>query len=543
MTVAPTPDDPMLGETLDGKVLLEQLLGRGGTGRVYAGTQVSLGRRVAVKVMRPDLDPEDDRGFEDRFFREASLAGRLQHPNIVTVHDYGRSADGVCYIVMELLGGSDLKALMQEGPIAPARALLIFEQIVRGLRAAHRSGLVHRDVKPGNIRLVEGEDGRDFVKVLDFGLVKGGPDAEITDDGTFLGTPHYASPEQVRGQDADGRSDLYSVGVMLYRALCGRLPYWSKNPMAIAMAQVREPYPPMQERAPEVNVDPALEAIVRRCMHKDPARRYPDADALLADVVAARRVAVPDLDSSEVDLPDEVSVSLIERRRPWSSRSRQVAAVGTGLLAVLAVGLAARQMDDIAGPPTGDEAVETSNDMDILADAQPPPPLLHEVYVVVSSVPSGAEVLLDGAVIGRTPYADLHTFDLDAGGLTRTFGLRLEGHLDASVELDVSGERVIENVDMQARAPRKRVAPAGPGGKERSASSVRVDDVLLTAAEADAALGFINTADEAALRAAGIAGRQVNIILEKRPFDDLAAFGATPFIGRKTVEAAVGAAR
>ena len=187
--------------------------------------------------------------------------------------------------------------------------------------------------------------------------------------------------------------------------------------------------------------------------------------------------------------------------------------------------------------------METSNDMDILADAQPPPPLLHEVYVVVSSVPSGAEVLLDGAVIGRTPYADLHTFDLDAGGLTRTFGLRLEGHLDASVELDVSGERVIENVDMQARAPRKRVAPAGPGGKERSASSVRVDDVLLTVAEADAALGFINTADEAALRAAGIAGRQVNIILEKRPFDDLAAFGATPFIGRKTVEAAVGAAR
>ena len=548
MTVAPTADDPMIGEILDGKVRLEELLGRGGTGRVYAGTQVSLGRRVAVKVMRPDLDPEDDRGFEDRFFREASLAGRLQHPNIVTVHDYGRSADGVCYIIMELLGGSDLKSLMQQGPIPSGRALVIFEQIVRGLRAAHRSGLVHRDVKPGNIRLVEGEDGRDFVKVLDFGLVKGGPDAEITNDGTFLGTPHYASPEQVRGHEADGRSDLYSVGVMFYRALCGRLPFWSNNPMAIAMSQVRDPYPPMEERAPGVAVDPGLEAIARRCMHKDPAHRYADADGLLMDLVAARRLLVPDLETSEADLSDDL---VLPAAVPTSARARRwpmVAAVVAGFVSVLGVGGVVRGLRSgprAVDPPPMVEPARTPEpaDVDVLAAVATPEPLLHEVYVVLSSVPSGADVSLDGAVVGTTPYAEQHTFDLEAGGRTRTFAIQLSGYRPAEVALDVSRDRAIENVDL-VRIPRERQASDASGaGTAPPAQSIRVDDVTLTAFEATAALAFINNADESALRAAGVAGRQVNIILDQRPFSDLPAFGATPFIGRKTVEAVVSAVR
>jgi serine/threonine-protein kinase len=527
---------------LDGKVRLERLLGKGGTGRVYAGTQVSLGRKVAVKVMRPDLDAEDERAFEDRFFREASLAGQLQHPNIVTVHDYGRSAEGICYIVMELLDGSDLKALMKQGPIPPGRSLVIFEQIVRGLRAAHRAGLVHRDVKPGNIRLTAGEDGRDFVKVLDFGLVKGGGDAEITQDGTFLGTPHYAAPEQVRGQEADARSDLYSVGVMLYRALCGKLPYWSQNPMAIAMAQVREPYPAMMERAPDVPVDPGLEAIARRCMRKDPARRYPDADALLADLVSARRLMVPDLETAEADLPDDISLPPAAppapRRRTWPL----LAAIGAGLLLALGGGVALRVAGQAAAPelPASPTPEVEGADAAVLAAPDPAPPALHEVYVVISSVPSGAEVSLDGAVLGTTPYADEHTFDVEAGGAERTFTVRLAGHEEARTTLDVSGDKVIENVDLK-RLPQK--APAPPRADRASGRSVRVDDVTLSAAEAAAALRFVNTADEPALRAAGVAGRQVNIILDQRPFPDMPAFAATPFIGRKTVEAVAAGAR
>ena len=480
----PTPatrpaQDGLLGRTLDGKVRLERLLGKGGTGRVYLGTQVSLGRRVAVKVMRPDLDAEDERSFEDRFFREASLAGQLQHPNIVTVHDYGRTADGVCYIVMELLDGSDLKALMTRGPIPPARTLVIFEQIVRGLRVAHRAGLVHRDVKPGNIRLAEGDDGRDFVKVLDFGLVKGTGDAEITQDGTFLGTPHYAAPEQVRGEEADGRSDLYAVGVMLYRALCGKLPYWSKNPMAIAMAQVREPYPPMSTRAPDVPVDPGLEAIVRRCMRKDRERRYPDADALLADVVGARRLMVPDLRTAEIELDDDVSLPAAappERRRRWPL----VLALGLGLGGALGGG-AIMQGRGEAGPAP---IVPAQNDEGaaaaaVLATPGPAPPALHEVYVVLSSVPSGAEVALDGAVLGTTPYAELHTFDLEAGGSTREFLLRLDGHEESRLTLEMGGDKIIENVDLKRRV--RRPAPAAvPATPDRppSAAPVRVNIIF-----------------------------------------------------------------
>ena len=184
--------DPFLGATVDGKFLIEADLGKGGAGRVYIATQLALHRRVALKILRPDLEADGDERFAERFFREASLAGALQHPNVVTVHDYGRSPEGLCYIAMELLDGRSLKDLMKDGPLEPERALGIFEQVGRGLRAAHRAGLVHRDVKPGNVLVVPGEDGAEVAKLLDFGLVKS--DAaevtEITRDGSFLGTPH-----------------------------------------------------------------------------------------------------------------------------------------------------------------------------------------------------------------------------------------------------------------------------------------------------------------------------------------------------------------
>jgi eukaryotic-like serine/threonine-protein kinase len=196
----PPPADPMLAQVLDGKYRLDAVLARGGSGRIYVGRQLSLDRPVAIKVLRSDLEGDDEQRFEERFFREASMAGQLQHPHVVTVHDYGRAETGVLYIAMELLGGRSLKERMSEGPMPPDEALPIFEQIVRGLRHAHRAGLVHRDMKPGNVQLVPGEDGVAFAKILDFGLVRGGDgDAEITRDGYFVGTPHYAAPEQVRG--------------------------------------------------------------------------------------------------------------------------------------------------------------------------------------------------------------------------------------------------------------------------------------------------------------------------------------------------------
>ncbi|RME28679.1 MAG: serine/threonine protein kinase, partial [Deltaproteobacteria bacterium] len=299
------PRDPLAGVLLGGRYRLLDVIGHGGTGRVYRAVQEPIGREVAVKLLHPDLDPDGEHDFQARFLREAALAGRVQHPNVVTVHDYGRTEDGACYIVMEYLRGRTLRDLLRAGPLPLPRALAIFESILLGLRAAHRAGLVHRDVKPSNLIIVPTDDGGETVKLFDFGLVKGDDEATITHSGVFMGTPQYVSPEQARGEAADGRSDLYSAGVILYRMVTGVLPYTADTPIAIALKHARDPLPAMAERAPQVPVDPAVEAYVRRLMAKRPDDRFRDADGALdalGRLLAELRI-------------DEVSATMIARRR------------------------------------------------------------------------------------------------------------------------------------------------------------------------------------------------------------------------------------
>ena len=277
--------DPFIGRVIHGRYRIEAVLGHGTAGRVYQAVQEPMERPVAIKVLRRDQG--DGSVLESRFLREAALAGSLQHPNIVTVHDFGRTDDGICFCVMELLQGQTLRELMQGGPIPLSRALAIFEQIGRALRAVHAAGLVHRDVKPANILLIEAPDGSEHVKLLDFGLVKH-EDDRLTDNGTMMGTPRYMPPEQARGLDVDHRADLYSVGVMLYEALTGVPPYVAQTAMGMALAHVRDPYPPMARRAPSVPVPKVVEDVARRCMHKHPRRRYKNADQLVSDLSTLR---------------------------------------------------------------------------------------------------------------------------------------------------------------------------------------------------------------------------------------------------------------
>jgi serine/threonine-protein kinase len=264
---------------VDGRYKLVCRIGSGGMADVWCAADQELGRRVALKVLHPRFaaDPQ----FVERFRQEASHAAGLQHPNVVAVFDRGEW-DGTPYIAMEQVDGPTLKEIVSErGALPPELAADVIVQILRAARYAHTHGIVHRDLKPHNVIL--DEEGR--VKVTDFGIARAGA-SEMTETGAILGTAQYLSPEQAQGQPLDGRSDLYSIGVMLYELLTGRVPFDAESPVSIAVRQVSEaPVPPS-----EVNpsVPPAYEAVTLRAMAKAPEDRFEDADAFIAALHAAR---------------------------------------------------------------------------------------------------------------------------------------------------------------------------------------------------------------------------------------------------------------
>jgi eukaryotic-like serine/threonine-protein kinase len=234
-----------------------------------------LSRRVALKRLRADLD---DPKARDRFVREVISGAGVAHPNVVTVYDVGDS-DGRPYYVMELVEGETLADKIQrEGPIPPAEACRIIIAVLEGLAAAHAKGLVHRDVKPGNVLLAN--DGS--VKLADFGIAKAVSDAafDLTAPGEVIGTPTYLAPEQTRGGEVGPRSDVYAAGVVLYEMLAGAPPFKADSPVATALAHRESPVPPLRERAP--GVPATLAAVVDRALAKDPDERFPDAAAMCA---------------------------------------------------------------------------------------------------------------------------------------------------------------------------------------------------------------------------------------------------------------------
>jgi serine/threonine-protein kinase len=287
-----------VGAVLLDRVRILGLLARGGMGKVYLGEQVGLARQCAVKVL--DTRAAAAAGgtdFARRFLLEASTAAKLTHPNIVTVFDYGETDDGRCFIAMELLAGRTLaEELKTNGRMSAARAVHVAQQIARGLREAHALGTVHRDIKPGNVFLLTRDDDPDFVKVLDFGLVKQtGPAStrEATRGGQVMGSPRYMAPEQVEGKDVDRRTDVYAVGATLYAMLAGRAPFERATDLATMMAHVAEAPPPIHVAAPEAVVPIELEAVVMRCLAKRPEDRFGSMDELLAALRLPSDAPVP----------------------------------------------------------------------------------------------------------------------------------------------------------------------------------------------------------------------------------------------------------
>jgi DNA-binding beta-propeller fold protein YncE/predicted Ser/Thr protein kinase len=268
---------------------VEGVAGEGGMGRVYRAVQIGLNRQVALKVIMPELAYEAD--FRARFTREAELAASIDHPNIVPVYEAGE-ADGRLFIAMRWVDGTDLRTvILREGRLDPARAVEIVEQVAAALDAAHRGGLVHRDVKPANVMLTSTHGG-EHVYLTDFGLTKRAESvAALTRTGAFVGTPDYMPPEQIQGQRPDARTDVYALGCLLFQALTGRPPYDRDTDIAKMYAHLHDPPPSVLEAAPRTPA--AFDALVARALAKQPDERYPSAGDLSRAARAALTGGLP----------------------------------------------------------------------------------------------------------------------------------------------------------------------------------------------------------------------------------------------------------
>ena len=334
------PVDPLIGQVIDGRYHVRRVLGRGGMGVVYEAEATRLGRRLcAVKVLLPEFTRSAT--AVARFSREAELAARVKHPNVVEIFDTGTTPDGRGYIAMELLRGESLdRTLRRDGPLPWPRAQHIIVQICRGLAVAHAEKIVHRDMKPENCFRGERDDDPDFIKVLDFGIAKltdeeQGEDApRLTATNSVIGTYAYMAHEQVRGEEIDHRVDVWAVGVMLYEMLTGRLPFRGNNQGQIWTAICNYDPEPMRNVAPNMAIPEPAEAIVRRALARSRDERFPTVEALARAVAGVQpdgsvrpvtgKLALPTLPVRTASLTVASGPTMASESPPRNSRTAPV---------------------------------------------------------------------------------------------------------------------------------------------------------------------------------------------------------------------------
>jgi serine/threonine-protein kinase len=475
----------LTGATLGGVYELHDVVGVGGMGTVYRALDLRRVREVAVKVLDPRFDPAKDPAFRERFQREARLSMRLAHSNIVEVFDTG-DHEGVSYIVMELLKGETLFALLErERALPPARALELFREMCAGLAFAHDMGLVHRDLKPANVMVVRDASGLQVVKLLDFGLAKpftASPsnDEEVTRNNVVMGSPTYMAPEQARGE-AGVAGDIYSIGVVLYRMLTGRAPFSGRNAIDVIVQHLQAPPPLFVEVAPQVRVSEALEAVVLKCLEKNPADRFPSVNALLAAIDDAEASPTSPLPlqrtrtrttqlTQALTPPPTGPVELFSNERP------QPSAYGWlwGLLAIVAVAggawLLGRSSVEapVVVPPAPVAVATAPTPVPAPVVAPPPEPAAAAVSVAkgpvtfrINSIPAGATVRLAGQVMGQTPVS----FEVPAeenGEATAELTLELRGYQSLTFIATSSGPRFDLMQRLQRGTGRVQLAPVRP---------------------------------------------------------------------------------
>jgi serine/threonine protein kinase len=432
---APGPD-PLIGKVLLDRVRIVRPIARGGMGQVYLAEQTRMKRRCAVKVLDPRFGAAEGIDFGRRFLLEASTASKISHPNVVTIFDYGEAPEG-CFIAMEYLEGRSLSEELARGQrLAPERAIHIAQQVARALREAHALGVVHRDVKPGNIFLVKQDDDEDFVKVLDFGLVhegksgappsaRSGREAREPAADIIMGSPRYMAPEQVQGKEIDARADVYSLGAVLYAMLTGHPPFERRTDLATMMAQVSDPPPPMLSAVPELVLPAGLEAIVMRCLEKNPDARWASMEELVASLrdggpsgahpqpasladptaATARESALPRSEPTNVGSPSERARRTSRRHaRKNGWRPLAFAAFVAGVSVLVGIVFLGR-------PPESGAGIAAANAVTVQPVVPPPPPApLATATVHIETDPPGAKVNEEGETMcAATPCDVVYT--------------------------------------------------------------------------------------------------------------------------------------
>src|SRR5437016_10730185 len=286
------PTHDLVGQVLADRYHIMKKLGEGGMGQVYLAEHVKMGRRSAIKVMNPSMVHDPD--AIARFNREASNASRISHPNVCAIYDFGETPDGLIYLAMEFIEGEPLTDLLEReagGALPVPRAVTIFLQVAEALQAAHDLGIVHRDLKPDNVMLTRRKDGADVVKVVDFGIAKavgGGDQAgqKVTKTGLVVGTPEFMSPEQLSGDTLDGRSDLYSLALVFFRMLTGKLPFEATTVQETMIKRLTDEPLKLSDARPDLSFPPGLQPVLDTALARTPAERYQTVAKFAGDVAA-----------------------------------------------------------------------------------------------------------------------------------------------------------------------------------------------------------------------------------------------------------------
>jgi beta-lactam-binding protein with PASTA domain/predicted Ser/Thr protein kinase len=505
--------NPRKGTMVDERYRLDHKIGSGGMADVWLADDTELDRKVAIKILHERFAQDSE--FVQRFQREAQSAAGLQHPNVVGVFDRGSFADSY-FIAMEYVDGPSLKDLVKGG-MGTQDAINFTRQILNAARFAHRKGIIHRDLKPQNV-LID-DEGR--ARVADFGIARGGENSDITATGSVMGTAQYLSPEQAQGKPTTPRSDIYSIGVILYEALTGRVPFEGDSAVAVALKQVSEA--PRRPSAINPEVPPALDAVVMRALAKDPDARFRDADAFLKALDAAERApdkprpedtaafaavspeGVTDIPGEEEEEYDEYLVDRRRRRRRWIV----IALLACGVAALVAYALTrpshvgipdvigktsdqASQILDSAGFEVAIKAVPSAAPRDQVVEQDPIPTdrgggKAEEGSTVTLSVSSGPAIVAVPSVTGLS-------------------------EADATKRLEKAGFKVMSMEEFSKTVPRGQVIGTSPPAGTQLSTLQPVTLLVSRGANTVLVPSVVGLDDQAALNAlsnAGLSGTEV----------------------------------